>query len=91
DQQIRFEAWYEEEFAVWEFQDIPEDLIPKNGIYQMKIDCQDNTIRVYLSDKLAAEFTNSLIQDPGNFGLTIVSSRIPETAAFDNLVITEHP
>ncbi|TFG49931.1 MAG: DUF1080 domain-containing protein [Anaerolineales bacterium] len=91
DQQIRFESWYGGEWAVWEFQDIPQDLIPKYGIYKLKIDCQDDSIRVYLSDQLAAEFTNSLIQDPGNFGLTIVSSRVPETVAFDNLVITEHP
>ena len=91
DQQIRFEAWYEDEFAVWEYQNIPEDLIPKNGIYQMKVDCQGDSIRVYLSDQLAAEFTNSLISDPGYFGLTIVSSRIPETAAFDNLLVIDHP
>lgn len=76
---------------MWEFQDIPQGLIPKYGIYKMKIDCQDDSIRVYLSDQLAAEFSSSLIQDPGTFGLTIVSSSTPETVVFDNLVITEHP
>ena len=91
DQQIWLQGWSGGDWAVWEFQDIPEDLIPKYGIYKMRIDCQDNSIRVYLSDKLAAEFTNSVIQDPGTFGLTIVASQTPETVVFDNLVITEHP
>jgi len=91
DQQIWLQGWDGADWAVWEFQDIPEDLIPQYGVYKLKIDCQDDSILVYLSDKLAAEFTNSLIQGPGTFGLTIVSSRTPETVVFDNLVITEHP
>jgi len=91
DQQIWLQGWSEGDWAVWEFQDIPEDLFPKYGIYKMKIDCQGDTLRVYLSDQLAAEFTNSVIQGPGTFGLTIVASQAPETVVFDNLVITEHP
>jgi hypothetical protein len=91
EQQIRFEAWFGGEFAVWEHQDIPENLVPKYGIYNLKVDCQTDSIQVYLSDELAAEFTSDLIQGPGNFGLMTVSSEIPETVLFDNLVITEHP
>lgn len=91
DQQIMLEAWHGGEWAVWEFQEIPEDLVPQYGIYKMKINCQGDTFQVYLSDQLAAEFTNSVIQGPGNFGLTIVSSQTPQTVTFDNLVITEHP
>jgi len=91
DQQIWLQGYYGGEWAVWEFQNFPEDLIPEYGIFNMKIDCQDDTIRVYLNDQLAAEFTNSLIQGPGNFGLVIVSPSIPETVAFNNLVITQHP
>lgn len=91
DQQIWLQGWSEGDWAVWEFQDIPQDLFPKYGIYKMKIDCQGDSLRVYLSDQLAAEFTNSVIQGPGTFGLTIVASQTPETVVFDNLVITEHP
>jgi len=91
EQQIWLQGWSGGDWAVWEFQDIPEDQIPKYGIYKMKIDCQDDSIRVYLSDQLAAEFTSSVIQGPGTFGLTMVSSQTPETVVFDNLVITQHP
>jgi hypothetical protein len=90
-QQIRLEAWHGGEWAVWEFQEIPGDLIPQYGIYKLKIDCQADSIRVYLSGKLAAEFTSSVIQGAGYFGLTIVSSQTPQSVTFDNLVITEHP
>ncbi len=90
-QQIRLEAWYGGEFSVWEYQEIPNDLVPQYGIYNLKIDCQGESIKVYLSNQLAAEFSNDLIGDPGNFGLIIVSPDPGETALFDNLVITEHP
>jgi len=51
DQQIWLQGYYGGEWAVWEFQNFPEDLIPEYGIFKMKIDCQDDTIRVYLSDQ----------------------------------------
>ena len=90
-QEIRFEAWYGGEFSVWEYQSIPPDLVPQYDIYNLEIDCQADSIKVYLRDKLAAEFSNDLIGDPGNFGLIIVSPDPGETALFDNLAISEHP
>jgi hypothetical protein len=89
--QIQFQVWLGGEWAQYETQDIPPELIPDSGIYQLKIDCLGETIRVYLSGQLAAEFSSDLILDPGYFGLTILSARDPETVTFDNLVISEQP
>ena len=89
--QISFQVWYGGEWSQYETKDIPEELIPPYGIYRMKIDCQGDRVRVYLGDQLAGEFISDLILDPGYFGLTILSSREPETVLFDNLVITSYP
>lgn len=89
--QIAFRTWQGGEWAQVELQPIPEDLLPAYGIYQLKIDCQGDQIQVFLGDELAAEFTSSLILEPGYFGLAITSARDPETVAFDNLIITDHP
>lgn len=90
-QQLWFEVWQGGNWAESKSLAIPEDLIPQYGIYQLMIDCNGNTIKVYLRDKLAGEFSSSLISDPGYFGLTIISSEDPETVLFDNLVISEQP
>jgi hypothetical protein len=89
--QIVFETWLGGVWAQLERQNIPLELIPPYGIYQLKIDCQGETILVYLSDELVAEFSSDLILEPGYFGLSMISARDPETVLFDNLVITEHP
>jgi hypothetical protein len=89
--EINLQVWHGGEWAQYETKDIPQELIPPYGVYQLKIDCQGDQIRVYLDDQLAAEFTSDLILDPGYFGLTIFSTRDPETVTFDDLVISEHP
>ena len=90
-QQIWLEVWKGGVWAVQESRDIPPDLIPQYGVYKLKIDCQGQDIKVYLRDKVAAEFSSDLILDPGHFGFSIISSQDPETVLFDKLVITEHP
>ncbi len=91
EEKISFQVWLGGEWIQDQTRNIPEELIPPYGIYRMKIDCQGDQIRVYLGDELAAEFSSDLIVDPGYFGLTIQSSRDPETVLFDNLSITAHP
>jgi hypothetical protein len=88
---IELITWLDGEFAQIEAQNIPPDLIPPYGVYKLKIDCQGKNIRVYLGEDLAAEFTSTLILEPGYFTLSLLSTRDPETVLFDNLVITEHP
>ncbi len=89
--QIKLQVWHGGEWAQNDTVDIPEDLIASDGIYHLKINCRGDQIEVYLEDQLAAKFTSNLIMKPGYFGLTINSSRDPETVTFDNLIISEHP
>ena len=90
-QQIWFEVWHGGVWAQSQTAKIPEDLVPTYGIYQLTVDCQGESIRVFLGDGLVAEFTSSLIMEPGYFGLSMVSARDPETVTFDNLIVTEQP
>jgi hypothetical protein len=90
-QQIRLEGWKDGEWAVWDYQDIPQKLVPADGIYHLDLDCQGSSVTVYLEDGLAAKFTTNLIEGPGYFGLVLVSPQNPETVLFDNLLVIEHP
>ncbi len=91
DQQLVFEAWHGGKWVQIGSAAIPADLVPKFGVYKLKLDCQGSSIRVYLGGSLAAEFSSDLIPDPGSIALTLLSSRDPDTVLFDNLLITSSP